>query len=266
MIRLIATDLDGTIVRSDGSVSERILSAFKVAESRGIRVVFATGRPPRWMFEVVEATGQDGVAICANGAYFYDLAKRQVLETFAMSADDALEAIVRIRKALPEAAFGVEILDGFGHEAAYQPRWNPEPLLGIGPIEDFLIQPVAKLLVRDDTQTGDVMLNEATAVLDGLVEVTHSNTNDSLLEVSALGVNKGSALHRLAEEWGISSAETVAFGDMPNDAPMLAWAGASYAMGNSHPAAIAAAGETIGTIDGDAVADVLEEILEISAP
>ena len=95
--------------------------------------------------------------------------------------------------------------------------------------------------------------------------MTHSNTNDSLLELSAAGVNKASTLQRLASQWGISADETVAFGDMPNDVPMLEWAGRSFAMGDSHPAALAAATEVIGVVQDDAVAVVLEELLTASA-
>lgn len=264
MIRLIATDLDGTIVREDGTVSRRTLAAFEAAAAGGIRIVFVTGRPPRWMQEIVTETGHRGVAVCANGAYVYDMGTDSVVETFAMAAESARTAVKLVREAIPGASFGVEILDGFGHEPRYTPRWNPEPLLGIGPIDQFLTKPVAKLLVRDDSLTGDVMLERASAVLDGVVEVTHSNTNDSLLELSARGVNKASTLQRLASEWGITADEAVAFGDMPNDVPMLAWAGRSFAMGDSHPSVLAAATDAIGTVQDDAVAGVLEELLAAS--
>lgn len=261
MIKLVATDLDGTIVRSDGSVSDRTLAAFDAAAAAGIRVVFVTGRPPRWMADVVEATGHQGVGICANGAYIYDMRTERVDQTFGMSVDSARRAVGLVRQSLPGAAFGVEILDGFGHEPKYVPRWNPEPLLGIGPIDQFLTSSVAKLLVRDDTLSGDLMLARAGAVLSGVVEVTHSNPNDSLLELSALGVYKGTTLARLAASWGITADEVVAFGDMPNDIPMLTWSGTGYAMGDGHAATRAAADEVIGTIHDDAVATVLERLV-----
>ena len=89
VIRLIATDLDGTIVPHDGSVSARTLAALDAAADSGIRIVFVTGRPPRWMQDIVSDTGHRGVAICANGAYVYDMAADSVVETFAMSVDDA---------------------------------------------------------------------------------------------------------------------------------------------------------------------------------
>jgi hydroxymethylpyrimidine pyrophosphatase-like HAD family hydrolase len=261
VIRLIATDLDGTIVHHDGSISARTLRALEAASRAGIRVVFVTGRPPRWMGSVVEATGHRGVGICANGAYIYDLASEAVVQTFAMAVDSALAAVTLVRSELPTAAFAVEAVDGFGHEPHYVPRWNPEPLLGVGPIEEFLTTSIAKLLVRDDSLSGDVMLERTREVLGGVVEVTHSNTKDSLLELSALGVNKGSTLERLAASWGIDASEVVAFGDMPNDVPMLQWAGQGFAMGDSHPEALAVADRVIGTIAEDAVALTVEGLL-----
>ena len=157
--RLIATDLDGTIVHHDGSVSERTLTAFSAAMDVGVRVVFVTGRPPRWMGEVADATGHRGVGICANGAYLYDMHTEQVLETHAIEATVASDAVRRVREVLPHAAFGIETLAGFAHEPEYLPRWDPDPLLGVGPIEEFLEGSIAKVLVRDDRVTGDVMLS-----------------------------------------------------------------------------------------------------------
>jgi len=259
--RLIATDLDGTIVHRDGSVSARTLTAFSAAMDVGVRVVFVTGRPPRWMGEVADATGHRGVGICANGAYLYDMHTEQVLETHAIEATVASDAVRRVREVLPHAAFGIETLAGFAHEPEYLPRWDPDPLLGVGPIEEFLEGSIAKVLVRDDRVTGDVMLSAASPVLQGVVEVTHSDVNDSLLELSALGVNKGTALARLAADWGIEQHEVVAFGDMPNDVEMLRWAGRGYAVGNAHAHALEAADEHAPSIHDDGVALVIERLL-----
>jgi hydroxymethylpyrimidine pyrophosphatase-like HAD family hydrolase len=260
-LRMIATDLDGTIVHHDGSVSPRTLAALQSAVAAGVRVVFVTGRPPRWMHVVAEETGHTGVGICANGAYVYDMASEQVLEVFGMPEAQVLEAVSKVRAVLPQAAFGLETLDGFAHEPDYHPRWDPEPLLGIGPIEDFLTGAIAKLLVRADGTPGDQMLELVAPLLQDVVEVTHSNVHDSLLEVSALGVNKGTTLAKLAHRWGISQDEVVAFGDMPNDVELLRWAGRSYAVGDAHPMALAAADEQAPSIDEDGVAQVVERLL-----
>jgi hydroxymethylpyrimidine pyrophosphatase-like HAD family hydrolase len=261
MPRLIATDLDGTIVHADGTVSGRTRAALRAALEVGVRVVFVTGRPPRWMHVVAEETGHAGVGICANGAYVYDMASERVLETYEIPASRALDAVRRLRGVLPQAAFGLERSDGFAHEEGYHPRWNPEPLLGVGPIEDFLAEGIAKLLVRADGTPGDDLLGVASPTLKGVVEVTHSNVNDSLLELSALGVNKATTLALLAERWGVAQREVVAFGDMPNDVELLRWAGRSYAVGDAHPMALAAADEHAPSIHQDGVAQVIESLL-----
>jgi hydroxymethylpyrimidine pyrophosphatase-like HAD family hydrolase len=185
------------------------------------------------------------------------------VETFAIPVPTAQDAARRVREVLPDAAFGMETEKGFAHEARYRPRWNPEPLLGVGPIEEHFNDSIAKLLVRDDVLSGDAMLGVAAPVLDGVVEVTHSNVNDSLLELSALGVTKATTLERLADRWGILQDEVVAFGDMPNDVQMLRWAGTGYAVGNAHPTVLAAADAHAPSIDDDGVALVLEELLRL---
>ena len=200
--RLIATDLDGTIVHHDGSVSERVVEALAAAMALGVRVVFVTGRPPRWMHEVAEATGHSGVGICANGAFVYDMETEDVLETFAMSATVAFDAADRVRDVLPGAAFAVETEHGFGREPAYRYRWDVIAAAGVGPLSGLISGDVAKLLVRDDEVPGDDMLRIAEPALSGLAEVTHSDATDSLLEVSALGVTKGTTLARLAQPVG----------------------------------------------------------------
>lgn len=264
-IRLVATDLDGTIVREDGSVSPGTLAAFDDAMAAGIRVVFVTGRPPRWMTGVTQATGHRGIAVCANGAYVYDLHTEQIVQTYPLDIRSARAAADRLQRVLPTPAFAIETADGFGHEPAYEARWKVEPLLSVGPVQELIDRPVAKLLVRDESLDGDRMLALARPALRDVAEVTHSNVNDCLLEVSALGVSKATTLEKLADSWGINADEVVAFGDMPNDLEMLRWAGSGYAMANSHPDVLAAVSLRAPTIHDDGVARVLQTLLA-SAP
>ena len=261
MIGLIATDLDGTIVRADESVSARTLAALDRAMGVGVRVVFVTGRPPRWMSTVADVTGHRGLAICANGAFVYDMGSEAVTQTFAIAPDAAQVAAARLQEVLPHPAFAVESSNGFGHDAAYIPRWDVDPRV-VAPIEELIDRPVAKLLVRDETLSGDEMLRRARPVLAGQVEVTHSNMNDCLLEISALGVSKATTLAKLAADWGIAQSDVVAFGDMPNDLEMIQWAGRGYAMANSHPEVLAAADHIAPTIQEDGVAQIVEHLLD----
>ncbi len=263
-IRLVATDIDGTIVRSDGTMSPRTVRALAAVEDAGLLLVLVTGRPARWMHPIVEATGHRGVAICANGALVYDLHSESELESFPIPVGAGLEAAARLRNLMPNAFFGVERSTGLAHEPAFVPRWALDAEAP-APLSELYRRPVFKMLVRDESSTGDRMLELARPALAGLVEVTHSNAADCLLEISALGVTKASTLARVAAEHGITATEVLAFGDQPNDVGMLQWAGSGYAMGNAHPDVLAAVPLHAGSVADDGVAEVIEQVLSAVA-
>ena len=263
-VRLVATDLDGTIVRHDGSVSDRVIAALGAVEDAGLPVVFVTGRPPRWMAPVVEATGHRGIAVCANGALVYDLRSNAVLDRFTLDPEVAGEVVRRLRERLPGVAFAVERHESYAHEERYRMRWGSPDVATVATAEELFTEPVAKLLARDETSSGDAMLAAAREVLGDLVAVTHSNPRDCLLEVSAAGVTKASTLALLAGRLGVDAEAVLAFGDQPNDLPMLLWAGHGYAMGGAHPEVVAAVPRRTGSVDEDGVAVVLEHLLATS--
>ena len=109
------------------------------------------------------------------------------------------------------------------------------------------------------------MLAPARAALGGVVELSHSNSADGLLEISAPGVDKGAGLARLCTSLGISAEEVIAFGDMPNDLTLLEFAGRAVAVANAHPDVLAIADEVTLNHDEDGVAIVLERLLGGSA-
>jgi len=260
--QLVATDLDGTLVRSDGTVSARTVRALRAVERAGAAVVFVTGRPPRWLAEVVEATGHTGLAVCANGAVLYDLHTERVLETFPLAEEVGLAVVRALRAALPEVGFAVETEAGFGHEAGYVPRWPP-PQARVAPVEELLDAPAVKLLARHGGLDADELLAAAREVVGDLVECTHSS-RDGLVEISASGVSKASTLARVCAERGLGAPDVLAFGDMPNDLPMLAWAGTPYAVANAHPDVLAAVPRRTASNDEDGVAQVLERLYPVA--
>src|SRR3954466_11806640 len=137
--RVVATDLDGTIVRSDGTISERTRRALTAAEQAGAMVVIVTGRPPRWLHGIAEETGHHGLAICANGALVYDLHSEEVVESHPLEVADALRLVGELRAAIPGLGFGGESIDtGFAHEPAYQPRWTTDANAVVAEIETLL--------------------------------------------------------------------------------------------------------------------------------
>ena len=260
--RLVATDLDGTIVRSDGTISARTTAAITRLEERGVPFVMVTGRPPRWMAPVAEATRHRGLAVCANGALLYDLHTERVVRSWLIDARSAAEVVAALRREIPGVVFAVEkgpvdgTPGGFARERDYIPRWDVAEVV-VEPLPSMLAGGAVKLLARQEGMGSDELLAAAQAVLGASVEATHSSA-DGLLEISAPGISKASGLAAFAEERGVDAAEVVAFGDMPNDLPMLAWAGHSVAVANAHPDVLAAADEVTASNDDDGVAVVLD--------
>jgi hypothetical protein len=262
---MVATDLDGTIVRPDGSVSPRTVRALRRCTDAGVDVVFVTGRPPRWLAEVSRATGLWGVAVCANGAVVYDVGADSVLAVHPVPVEVIAEAVARMRRALGPVDVALETAEGFELEPTYRTRWDADVVPERKAFLAELLQAdpqVLKVLLRAEDRTADAMLATAREVLGDTVTATHSNARDCLLELSAAGVSKAGTLATLAAARGIAAADVIAFGDMPNDVEMLRWAGAGYAMTGGHPEAVAAADHTAPSVLEDGVAQVLERLLE----
>ncbi len=276
-IRLVATDLDGTIVDGSGQVSRRTVAALRAIVERGAHLVLVTGRPVRWMTDVVDQIGHRGTALCANGAVVYDLRREEVIEVHGLRRRVAAQVVELARERLAAPTFAVELAGGFARDPAYVARWDAQQL-AVLPIEELLgsaqpegesqaldsDDPIIKLLIRDEASHGDAMLAAMASVLPGIAVPTHSNARDCLLEVSAPGVDKGLALARLASSLGVASEEVVAFGDMPNDLAMLTWAGRGYAMADAHPDVLAATTHHAGSLDDHGVAAILESLLDNS--
>ena len=265
-IRAIATDLDGTLLRTDKSVSDRTREAIHAAEDAGLLVVIATGRPPRWIPPVVEALGERGLVVCANGATVYDPARHELVARTELQPD-VVEAIIDdLEDAFPEAVMGLEQ----GFEFAVDESVSESdvarvgslvlPDLRVGPIRSFLDRPVVKLIVRmpHPAPTGTADAVQGVVGPRGLV--THS-TDESFLEVSHPSVHKASTVERLLEGSGIGSHQVAAFGDMPNDLELIRWAGLGVAVANASPVLKAVADEVTASNDEDGVAIVIERIL-----
>ncbi|MCQ4081763.1 Cof-type HAD-IIB family hydrolase [Streptomyces sp. RB6PN25] len=261
--RLIATDLDGTLLRNDKTVSARTIAALTAAEDAGIEVFFVTGRPARWMDVVAAHTARHGVAICANGAAVYDLHRDLLLAAYPLAVRDALSVVAELRAAAPGTAFAVERTRGFHYEPGYT-AFFAEPDSVSAPIEELLAwatdQPVLKLLAKHPTADPDAFLATARRAAGGHAEFTRSSPS-ALLEISGAGVSKATTLARCCAERGISADEVVAFGDMPNDLAMLSWAGTSYAVANAHPDVLAATTHRTAANDDDGVALAIERVI-----
>jgi Cof subfamily protein (haloacid dehalogenase superfamily) len=263
---VVACDLDGTLLRSDGTIDDRSRRAIADAEAAGALVVLCTARPARWMRPLAEALGHHGVAICANGAVVWDLHSESVIEAFPLEPEITRKVVTLLEAALPGGTWAVERTNGFGREAAYVSHWPAPPNTIIASVQALISEPAVKLMLRHETLLADALLERAREVVGRLAELTHSNSNDGLLEISAAGVSKASTLARLCAERGFASEQVIAFGDMPNDLPMLQWAGHSVAVASGHPDVLAAAAEITASNDEAGVAAVLERLFAPAHP
>ncbi len=258
--RVVATDLDGTLLRSDGSVSERTRRALRLARRAGAEIVFVTARPPRSLTPIARQTGELGMAVCSNGAITYDVTADEIVTMSPIAPGTAVSLIATLAEALPGVAFAAETGRGVLFQPGYS-RHIPTDLPYWRPVADVCAEgePIVKLLAWSQTHPLEDMFTAAVAAIDGQAEVTHSGAR-GLLEISATQVTKAGTLAGLCERLGVPAERVVAFGDMPNDLAMLTFAGAGYAMANAHPLVLEAVERRALSNDEDGVAEALERI------
>lgn len=262
---LIATDVDGTLLNHEERITARTREAVEAAVAGGAVFILATGRPPRWIPPVVEALGFAPMAVCANGAVIYDAATDRVISAQTLSVDILTELVEIASRTVPGAGLAAERIGRSAHDSAtpqfvsapgYEHAWlNPDNTEVSQ--QDLLSSPAVKLLVRKPGMPSSELAERLAKHVGVLGDITYS-TNDGLVEISPVGISKAIGVQQIAHPLDIAADDVVAFGDMPNDVPMLLWAGHGVAMGNAHPEAIAAADEVTAPNSDDGLALVLE--------
>jgi Cof subfamily protein (haloacid dehalogenase superfamily) len=258
--RLIASDMDGTLLRDDETVSAATVAELERWRADGVPVVLATGRPPRWMHGIREVL-RHGTAVCCNGAVLLDLERFEILDENPVAPEILREVTAELRRQAPETWFAVEYGDQFRHEPVYRPRWDVDaPGVAVATVAEMVRAPVAKLLARHEEMERDRFVALVEAVVAGRATVTHSSA-DALAEISAVGVTKASGLAKVAARHGVGPQDVVVFGDMPNDLAAFEWVrqagGRAVAMAHAHPDLLAAATDVTVGNDDDGVAAFL---------
>jgi Cof subfamily protein (haloacid dehalogenase superfamily) len=262
-IRLIASDLDGTVLGHDFRFRPRTVDAIRAAQDSGIHVVFVTGRPMRWLDPLREQLGHEGVVICSNGAVVYDLTADLVVESSLFPARDAFAIMEEVAARHPGTLFAAETLGGVYTDHGWARTDRMEigaprvgPLRERVPAESGLV----KLLAKLDSADPHEYFRALAELVGGRLSVTHS-VAAPLVEMGQKGLTKARTLAQYAAERGIGPHEVMAFGDMPNDLEMLTWARHGYAMADGHPAVVQAVGRTAPPFPQDGVAQVIEALL-----
>jgi hypothetical protein len=261
-IALVASDLDGTLLRSDGTLSPRTQAAIHAARDAGIKFVFVTGRPPRVVHDLANAAGVHGIAVCTNGAVLYDVAAGEFLHHERLAAGLARDLIAGLKAADPRIVFATEHGHRLGKEPHFPAIFDEISNLDITRVDHAHLlcdDDLIKLLVHHPTEAPDALAARVSAHLGGRAEVTHSG--GPFVEIGAAGVSKASGLALLCRSLAIPAAQVIAFGDMPNDVEMLQFAGRGVAVANAHPAVLAVADEVTASNDEDGVAMVLERVV-----
>lgn len=255
--RVVATDLDGTLLHSDDTLSPRARAAIIAAERAGCSTVFVTARPPRWLDALADAVGPHGTVLCANGAFVYDVPRRRVVEQHTFDKPLLSTLIADLRRAIGDIAFAVERADGFGREPSFVDRFGAE--YDVTDVGAMTASPVGKLLARSARTEPAEFHDRVAQIVADRAELGYSGAI-GLAEITAHGVTKAAALARWCAGHGIDAAEVWAFGDMPNDLPMIRWAGIGFAVSNAHPDVLAAADRVCPSNDEDGVAQLLEQL------
>jgi Cof subfamily protein (haloacid dehalogenase superfamily) len=239
MIKLIALDLDGTLLDPSGQVTQETKAAVAQARSAGVRVVLNTGRPIPEAIWFAKEAGCDALLSCLGGAALVDSGSGAVLRRWDLPSHTAEQALALcLGREIELMIFAGEeiVLDPFSKASLL--RTYPYPVFHNSAV--VVEDPLAYLRERDlpltklhgDGKPGHYPL-EALAALPG-VGLTASNDHD--FEVVAHGVDKGRTLALLAMMYGVPLQDCAAVGDSENDLPMLRSVGRPIAMGNAAPA------------------------------
>ena len=269
MIKLIASDLDGTLIGDDFRFRPRTLQALHAAADAGVRIIFVTGRPLRWMDPVLaqlgeEWNGENSYAFCSNGAVTFDIARGQVVATRPIAGEQVRKLHGELQTVFPDALFIAETLDRVYVQGDYSPHAQEDVTKVVrGQICEMLdpAAEVIKYLLYKDGATPAALLDQVREMVGERASVTRSAPYQPLVEIAQRGLNKGQALADFALAHGIEPSEVAAFGDMPNDFEMLDWAGHGYVMASGLPELKDRVGRICPGFEEDGVAQTIEGFL-----
>ncbi|MFC6012241.1 HAD family hydrolase [Nocardia lasii] len=265
-VRLFATDLDGTLLRSDRTVSGRTARAMASAQAAGIEVVWATARARHSVDELARSCGFRGKAVCANGAVLLDLADGtpSIVDTVTIEAEAAAAVIRRIRDLIPGVVFATVgatrfvAEPGYAALCAFTDHHRDPREMELSHTLPAGLDAMVKIVARHPELPGAQLYRAAVSAGITGVELTHSGA--AYMEMAAEGVSKASALARLCALDGIDPTAVAAAGDALNDVAMLTWAGTALVPANADPEVLALADRVLPTNDEDGVASYLEEL------
>jgi hydroxymethylpyrimidine pyrophosphatase-like HAD family hydrolase len=234
MSYLIATDLDGTLLRPDFSVSDRTRDALRTASDAGVEVIYATGRPPHWLPSVYETTGYRPITVCANGALTLQADEPINIDAIDPSVVDEVQEVLLTSRS--DFVFQTEV-------------WRGHTLKLLAFLPDL------------DDEVADDVLELVRGAAGHLVEPTHSSHGRLLIEMGPSGVTKAKAVRRIREQlW--PGHTFIAIGDMPNDLALLESADIPMTVESGHSWLKQATAHVLPGPESDGVAQLLEALAQ----
>lgn len=242
-IRLLALDLDGTILADLHTIPPRTQAVIKGAVEQGVHVTIATGREYDITHKFVEVLGLTTPTICCQGGLIYNGQTGETINRDGLSVPLAHQ-LIDLARTRP---FALHLcLDGKGTYTESATPFSRKILGDVGgsivevsDLKQVVTVPPTKGLIVHPADEAGALVDELQATLNGSLSVFRSHT--MLIEVTSPTVSKGHALAFLANYYGIPQSEVMAIGDQDNDIEMIVWAGLGVAMGNASAGAKAAA-------------------------
>ncbi|AWI29882.1 HAD family hydrolase [Streptomyces tirandamycinicus] len=260
--RLIATDLDGTLLRSDESVSQRTRHALAAATAAGAAHIVVTGRGVPWTRHILDDLGYHGLAVCGQGAQVYHAGEHRLLTSVTLDRRLAALAVSKLEAEAGPLALAAS-RDGLDGEVVVGPGYRtqdgPLPVVAVDDPAELWALPLTKLYMQHPDLDDDELTRFARSTVGGLVDVVMAG--EGIVEILPLGLSKATGLSLAARRLGLRATQTIAFGDMPNDIPVFGWAAHGVAMANAHDELKAVAHRITASNEQDGIALVLEELL-----
>jgi 5-amino-6-(5-phospho-D-ribitylamino)uracil phosphatase len=251
--RLVALDVDGTIVDRDGMLPAAVGETIAAVVAAGVPVVLSTGRSWHGTVDLVEQLGlPPGPSVCSNGAVIVTYPPQEIVKAITF---DPRHVIERVQQFAPGTLIAVEEI-GVGYRLnGHFPGGDLTGEMIIEDLEQLSARPVTRVILRDPTRSDSDFISLARHL--GLHGVTYFVGWSAWLDIAPEGVNKATALAEVAEGLGVSAADVLAFGDGRNDIEMLRWAGRGLAIGDA-PDEVKAVADDVAArfIDGGPIAEL----------
>ncbi|HSI26589.1 MAG TPA: HAD family hydrolase [Aeromicrobium sp.] len=255
--KLVALDVDGTVVDEENRISPAVARAVRAVVDAGIHVVVSTGRAVPGALEVVERLElPDGMAVCSNGAVLIGFRPLEILEAITF---DASEAVRRVVERVPDAFVAVEEI-GVGYRVNQPfPSGEIAGTITIEEVDSLIAEPVTRVIVRAPTHDPEEFHDLVEGL--GLTDINYYIGYTAWLDLAPMGVSKASALSDVGDRLGIGAEDVLAVGDGFNDVEMLEWAGRGVAMGHAPDRLKDVADDVTGTVHEDGLARELQKYL-----